>query len=77
MELGRDVFFLPPFSILFSVKSISDALEEHIGKVSKGGRIITNLRFADDIDAIAEGEQEQEIETLSESLEKTCKMDTL
>ena len=33
---------------------MSDALEEHDGKVSIGGRNITNLRFADDIDALAE-----------------------
>ena len=33
---------------------MSDALEEHNGKVSIGGRKITNLRFADDIDALAE-----------------------
>ena len=40
------------------------------GKVSIGGRNITNLRFADDIDAVAE--EEQELEALVESLDKTC-----
>ena len=49
---------------------MSDALEEHDGKVSIGGRNITNLRFADDIDALAE--EEQELEALAESLDKTC-----
>ena len=39
---------------------MSDALEEHDGKVSIGGRNITNLRFADDIDALAEEKQELE-----------------
>ena len=39
---------------------MSDALEEHDGKVSIGGRNITNLRFADDIDTLAEEEQELE-----------------
>ena len=48
---------------------MSGTLEEHEGKVSIGGRNITNLWFADDIDALAEEEQEQE--TL-ESLDKTC-----
>ena len=48
---------------------MSDALEEHDGKVSIGGRNITNLRFADDIDALAE--EEQELEALAESLHKT------
>ena len=46
------------------------ALEEHNGKVSIGGRNITNLRFADDIGALAE--EEQELEALVESLDKTC-----
>ena len=49
---------------------MSDALEEHDGKVSIGGRNITNLRFVDDIDALAE--EEQELEALVESLDKTC-----
>ena len=50
---------------------MSDALEEHDGKVSLGGRNITNLPFADDIDALAE--EKQELEALVESLDKTCK----
>ena len=49
---------------------MSDALEEHDGKVSIGGKNITDLRFADDIDALAE--EEQELEALVESLDKTC-----
>ena len=32
---------------------MSDALEEHGRRVSIGGRIITNLELADDIDALA------------------------
>ena len=35
-----------------------------------GGRTITNVRFADDIDSLAE--EEQELEVLVESLDKTC-----
>ena len=34
------------------------ALEDHEGTVSIGGRTITNLRFADDIDGLA-GEEEE------------------
>ena len=49
---------------------MSDALKEHDGKVSIGGRIITNLRFADGTDALAE--EEQELEALVESLDKPC-----
>ena len=36
---------------------ITDALEDHEGTVSIGGRIITSLRFANDIDGLA-GEEE-------------------
>ena len=46
------------------------SLGNHDGKVSIGGRNITNLRFADDIDALAV--EEQELEALVESLDKTC-----
>ena len=49
---------------------MSDALEEHDGKISVGGRTITNLRFTDDIDALAE--EVQGLEALVESLDKTC-----
>ena len=49
-----------------------DSLEEHDEKVGIGGRNITNLRFADDIDALAE--EEQELEALVESLDKTYTM---
>ena len=59
--------------ILFNIfleRIMSDALEKHDGKVSIGGRNITNLRFADDIDALAE--EEQKVEALEESLDKTC-----
>ena len=37
----------------FLERIVSDDLEEHDGKVSVDGRNITNLRFADDIDALA------------------------
>ena len=39
---------------------MTDALEERDGKVSIGGRNITNLRFADKIDALAEAKQNLE-----------------
>ena len=55
---------------IFLERIMSDALEEHDGKVSIGGRNITSLRFADDINAVAE--EEQEVEALVESLDKTC-----
>ena len=45
-------------------------LEEHYGKISEGCRNITNLRFADDIDALAE--EEQELKALVDSLDNNC-----
>ena len=48
---------------------MSDALEEHDGKVSIGGRNINYLRLADDIDAVAV--EEREVKPLVESLGKT------
>ena len=47
---------------------ISDALKDHEGTVSIGGRTITNIRFADDIDGLA-GEEE-ELANLVERLDK-------
>ena len=58
----------PTLFNIFLERIMSDALEELDGKVSIGGRNITNLRFADDIDAVAE--EEQELEALVESLDK-------
>ena len=55
---------------IFLERIMPDALEEHEGKVSIGGRNMTNLRFADDTDALAE--EEQELDALVESLDKTC-----
>ena len=49
---------------------MSNYLEEHDGKVSIGSRTINNLRFADDIDALAE--KAQELEAVVGSLDKTC-----
>ena len=47
---------------------MTDALEDHESTVSTGGRTITNLRFADDIEGLA-GEEE-EIAKLIERLDK-------
>ena len=37
---------------------MTDAIKDREGTVSIGGRTITNLRFADDIDGLAEEEEE-------------------
>ena len=47
---------------------MTDALEDHKGTVSIGGRTITNLRFANDTDGLA-GEEE-ELVNLFERLDK-------
>ena len=47
---------------------MTDAIEDHEGTVSIGGRTITNSRFADDVDGLA-GEEE-ELAKLVECLDK-------
>ena len=46
---------------------MTDALKDHEDTVSIGGRTITNLRFADDIDGLA---GEEELANLVEGLDK-------
>ena len=48
----------PTLFNIFLERIMIDALEHHEGSVSIGGKTITNLRFADDIDGIAGAEQE-------------------
>ena len=45
---------LPTLYNIFIERNMSDALEEHDGKVSIDGKTITILQFADDVDALAE-----------------------
>ena len=59
---------LPTLFNIFLERIITDALEDHKGTVSSGGRRSTNLRFADDIDGLA-GE-EKELAKLVECLDK-------
>ena len=59
---GQGCLLSPPPSIM------SDALEEHDGTVSIGGRTVTNLRLTDDIVVLAE--EKRELEDLVESLDK-------
>ena len=47
---------------------MTDALDDHESTISIGGRTITNLRFADDIDGLAE--EEEELAKLVERLDK-------
>ena len=57
----------PSLFNIFLEKVMTDTLEDHEGTVSIGGRTITNLRFADDIDGLA---GEEELENLVEHLYK-------
>ena len=58
----------PTLFNIFLERIMTDALEDHEGTVSNGGRTITNLRFADNIDGLA-GEEE-ELAKLAECLDK-------
>ena len=55
---------------LFNFFFSKDALEEHDEKISIGDGAVTNLRFADDINAVA-GE-EQALAALYESIDRIC-----
>ena len=57
----------PTLFNIFLERIMTDALEDHEGTVSIGGRTITNLRFADDIDGLA---GEEELANLVEHLDK-------
>ncbi|WP_419614994.1 RNA-directed DNA polymerase, partial [Thiolapillus sp.] len=58
----------PTIFNIFLERIMTDALEDHEGTVSIGGRTITNLRFADDIDGLAG--DEEELANLVERLDK-------
>ena len=60
----------PTLLNIFLERIMSDALEDYNEEVGIGGRNITNMRLADDIDALAA--EEQELEALVESLDQTC-----
>ena len=68
--VGQGCLLSPTLFYIFLKRIMSDALEEHDGKVSIGSRTITNLWFANDIDALAE--EEQKLEAQVESLNMTC-----
>ena len=58
----------PTLFSIFLERVMTDALEDHESTVNIGGRTITNLRFADDINGLA-GEKE-ELAELVECLDK-------
>ena len=61
----------PTLFNIFLERIMTDALEDHNGTVSIGGKTITNLRFADDIDGLAGSENE--LVELVDRLDKTSR----
>lgn len=61
----------PTLFNIFLEKIMTIALQDHQGTISIGGRNITNLRFADDIDGLAGSEQE--LRELTNKLNETSK----
>ena len=53
MESDRDVYFHPPSSNILLERIMTDASKDHEGIVSIGGRTISNLQFAGNIDGLA------------------------
>ena len=65
----------PTLFNIFLERIMTDALEGHEGAVSIGGRTITNLRFADDINGLA-GEEEElanQLRVLTKPLQPTAR----
>ena len=59
----------PTLFKIYLERIMTDALEDHHGTISIGGRTITNLRFADDINGLAG--DEEELATLVNRLDRT------
>ena len=58
----------PTLFNIFLERTMTDAIEDHEGTISIGGRTITNLRYTDDIDGLAG--KEEELAKLVERLDK-------
>ena len=70
MEFDRDVYsHTHTLFNIFLERIMTDALEDHEGTVSIGGKTIANLHSADDIDGLA-GEEEKELAKLVKCLHK-------
>ena len=74
IEVRQGCLLSPTLFNIFLERIMTDALEDHEDTVSIGGRTITNLYFADDVDGLA-GEKE-ELENLVECLDKKTPQST-
>ena len=63
--------FSPSLFNIFLERIMCEALDDHEGSVSIWGRLITNLRFADDI--VVNAEEEEEAGVLTDRLDRTTK----
>ena len=61
---------LPLLAKAIPVRNLIFKIRQQLSKPFVGGKNITNLRFAYDMDALAE--EEQELDAQVESLDKTC-----
>ena len=68
VKVRQGCLLSPTLFKIFLERIMTDTLEDHKGAVSIGGRTVTNLCFADDIDGLA-GEEE-ELANLVERLDK-------
>ena len=65
--IRQECLLSPTLFNIFLERIVTDASEDHEGTVSIGGRTITNLRFADNIDGLA---GEEQLANLVERLDK-------
>ena len=67
--VGVQQVLSPTLFNIFLERIMCEALDDHEGSVSIGGRLITNFRFADDI--VVNAEEEEEAGVLIDRLDRT------
>ena len=65
----QECLLSPTLFNIFLQRIMCEALDDHEGSVSIGGRLITNFRFADDI--VVNAEEEEEADVLIDRLDRT------